>query len=206
MARVRPVAGPASALDQHSFSCNPSAMTHRRITREAAHAAGLTRYFTGKPCNHGHVVERYVAEPGSCVECLRLRNRKPKWRQRRKAWANSDHPAARAHNRFKGQKNAARIGGFKQGPHEKDCPPRSYNGVCQRCHKVAASHKKKPAGAASLVMDHNHKTGAFRGWLCAGCNVRVERVDDELTRAYLNTVPGGPQGNPGCRAAAGRGT
>ena len=160
-------------------------MTYRVITRAAARAAGLPRYFTGKPCKHGHVVERYVAEPGSCVECIRLRNKKPKWRRWRKAWANGDSPAARAYNRFKGQKNAARINGHARAPHEKDCPPRPYNGICQRCHKVAPSFKGKPEGRDALVMDHCHETGAFRGWVCIGCNTKIEKVDDELTRKYL---------------------
>lgn len=157
----------------------------RRISRIVARAYGLPRYFTGRPCLHGHVAARYVAEPGACVKCVRLRNRKPDRRRWRKAWANGGSPAARARNRFKGQKRSARRGGYVPGPHEKDCPPRPYNGVCQRCHKVAPSFQGKPAGQRSLVMDHDHTTGAFRGWLCMGCNICVERVDDELSRLYL---------------------
>lgn len=33
-----------------------------------AKAKGLTRYFTGKPCPHNHICERYVAGRG-CLEC-----------------------------------------------------------------------------------------------------------------------------------------
>ena len=43
------------------------------ISREAALAAGLKRYFTGQPCKRGHVVERWVAAQ-TCVECSRLRH------------------------------------------------------------------------------------------------------------------------------------
>jgi hypothetical protein len=39
------------------------------ITRSEARALGLKRYFTGKPCKHGHVAERNVS--GNCTECLR---------------------------------------------------------------------------------------------------------------------------------------
>lgn len=39
--------------------------------RAQAQAAGLTRYFTGKPCPQGHVTER-MASSGACVECNRL--------------------------------------------------------------------------------------------------------------------------------------
>ena len=36
--------------------------------RATAKASGLTRYFTGRPCKHGHVAERFVSN-GWCVEC-----------------------------------------------------------------------------------------------------------------------------------------
>jgi hypothetical protein len=39
------------------------------IGRDEAKALGLKRYFTGKPCKHGHVAERYAGGP--CVECIR---------------------------------------------------------------------------------------------------------------------------------------
>lgn len=42
------------------------------ITKQQAQAAGLQRYFTGKPCKHGHVSERYTST-GICVECTRRR-------------------------------------------------------------------------------------------------------------------------------------
>lgn len=38
------------------------------ITREEAKARGLKRYFTGKPCERGHVAERYVSAR-ACLGC-----------------------------------------------------------------------------------------------------------------------------------------
>lgn len=38
------------------------------ITRAAAKAAGLKRYYTGKPCKHGHVAERSTVN-GLCFGC-----------------------------------------------------------------------------------------------------------------------------------------
>jgi len=43
-------------------------------TRAEAVAAGLTTYFTGKPCKHGHIASRRV-ENRCCEECGRIRNR-----------------------------------------------------------------------------------------------------------------------------------
>jgi len=42
------------------------------ITRAEAKEKGLKRYFTGKPCKHGHISERMVNN-GGCLECDRLR-------------------------------------------------------------------------------------------------------------------------------------
>ncbi len=38
-------------------------------TREAARDAGAKRFFTGKPCKHGHTAERFVSNNG-CVDCI----------------------------------------------------------------------------------------------------------------------------------------
>lgn len=38
------------------------------MDRQEAIAVSAPRYFTGKPCAHGHVAERYVASK-TCVEC-----------------------------------------------------------------------------------------------------------------------------------------
>lgn len=40
------------------------------ITRAEAIAQGLSRYFTGAPCKHGHVTQRITAN-GTCCECYR---------------------------------------------------------------------------------------------------------------------------------------
>jgi hypothetical protein len=47
----------------------------KSITRAEAKARGLKRYFTGEPCKHGHIAERYVHND-SCVLCRRERERR----------------------------------------------------------------------------------------------------------------------------------
>src|ERR1035437_4914004 len=44
-------------------------------SRQEAKANGLARYFTGQPCPHGHIAERYTS--GSCAECALARQRAP---------------------------------------------------------------------------------------------------------------------------------
>lgn len=40
----------------------------KQITRREAKEQGLKRYFTGKPCKHGHISERYT-RCGGCIKC-----------------------------------------------------------------------------------------------------------------------------------------
>lgn len=50
------------------------------MTRNEAIAVGLTRYFTGKPCKHGHVSERLVLGRG-CATCKVAWQRTEKYRE-----------------------------------------------------------------------------------------------------------------------------
>lgn len=43
-----------------------------QVSRRAAQALGLKRFYTGVPCGKGHVAERYVCN-GGCLECMAFR-------------------------------------------------------------------------------------------------------------------------------------
>lgn len=62
------------------------------VTRKDAMARGLKRYFTGKPCKHGHVDERKTSG-GSCVTCvresMRKRRKNPNLKAREAAYTRS---------------------------------------------------------------------------------------------------------------------
>lgn len=45
------------------------------MERKEAIKLGLYRYFTGKPCKHGHKAERYTFS-GACIECLAAMQKK----------------------------------------------------------------------------------------------------------------------------------
>lgn len=51
--------------------------TNMATTRSAAKLLGETKYYTGKPCAHGHVTYRYTAS-GFCAECASTRA-KTRW-------------------------------------------------------------------------------------------------------------------------------
>jgi 5-methylcytosine-specific restriction endonuclease McrA len=67
------------------------------IRRKDALAIGRTRYFTGKPCKHGHIAERWSSD-GKCVECTRIfqTERKDEYLARHKAWRAKNHHKVKA--------------------------------------------------------------------------------------------------------------
>ena len=59
----------------------------------------------------------------------------------------------------------------------------SPRGFCDCCGKTS-----------KLVLDHDHNTGKFRGWLCHSCNIGIGHLGDNIpglirALAYLNGSP-----------------
>src|SRR5271156_1135345 len=53
--------------------------------------------------------------------------------------------------------------------------PYPVNGCCDICGRM-------PQGRRRLNFDHDHATGAFRGWLCHACNVLLGYAEDSQER------------------------
>lgn len=78
------------------------------ITRKEAKEQGLKRYFTGKPCKHGHVSERRTIT-GYCEECCAIKykaNRRDeeylnKERERNKRWKRANKDIINARRRVR---------------------------------------------------------------------------------------------------------
>lgn len=61
----------------------------------------------------------------------------------------------------------------------------AFTGVCHICNAAEASLPKR------LCLDHDHATGAFRGWLCWDCNVGLGKLSGQLQAAidYFGGIP-----------------
>ena len=57
----------------------------------------------------------------------------------------------------------------------KNAPPKPN--VCDCCKK----------STNKFVLDHDHQTNKFRGWLCDGCNIGISRLGDNLD-SVMNAV------------------
>lgn len=67
-------AGPAGGGESGGGCGGEAVETLEIISRAEAMALGLPKYFTGKPCKHGHVAERFIK--GSCVKCSMYKRKK----------------------------------------------------------------------------------------------------------------------------------
>ena len=68
------------------------------ISRAEAKALGLRRYFTGKPCKHGHVAERLVST-WQCMGCQQRRYVTPERREYARRYRASHKQQIREYNR-----------------------------------------------------------------------------------------------------------
>ena len=149
---------------------------HRIISRKDARAAGLTRYFTGRMCRQGHVAERKVTG-AVCSECHKEYQQTPEYKARRLEYQRKPEVKARRLE-------------YQRKPEVKDYQ-REYQREYQR-HKKYYSKGCIPTRPApeycecrgcipckrGLYIDHDHKTGAFRGWLCHKCNTGIGLLGD----------------------------
>jgi 5-methylcytosine-specific restriction endonuclease McrA len=98
------------------------------ITRADALAAGLTRFFTGKPCKHGHLSER-TSVNGGCIACNAItalalyHDETPEQRaernERTKAWKDAHREQVRAEGRAYSQAHREQANAWKAANREK---------------------------------------------------------------------------------------
>ena len=179
------------------------------VTVDFARQNKLRRYFTGRPCKHGHICQRLVAN-NTCIECLRTK--KAKW--------GCNYPLS---PQEKEKRNLRRKNCFAQVKvkeraewnGEKPRLPRRCSGDGLLRHRAArygltlkevkdlyaeqggkcwiCLGKFPISGKRCLHIDHCHKTHIVRGLLCVVCNRAIGYFRDNpfvLMRAvaYLKTV------------------
>lgn len=125
----------------------------------------MTTVRTGKTCTKCRQDKPYTAfykAKAECKACLKIRNA---------ACYKANQPARSA------QKKAARLIKPRQ---LKDgvtlvVPTRATPEACECCGMPERVYSRR------LALDHNHNSGAFRGWLCLRCNSGIGLLGDSLT-------------------------
>ncbi len=162
------------------------------IKRSDAKKLGLTNYYTGEPCPKGHLSPRLVSTR-NCLECVKIAQKK--WRavdENRLRELSNRNKIRRAHAALHGwcssERERTRMRNYyrkKAGIPEATRPTPEY---CECC-----ANPLNPGKGTHL--DHCHKTGIFRGWLCNRCNLGIGHLGDsikgiERALAYLRRAYG----------------
>jgi hypothetical protein len=131
------------------------------------------RYYTGKPCKNGHVDYRMKSNR-LCVECLRVRKRI--WKKH-----NVDKKSKHEKNAVYKRKYGITVDQYNELYQRQE-------GKCLICNEFETSIYK--GKSRLLAIDHDHKTGKFRGLLCSGCNMGLGSFKDNAdllwkARKYL---------------------
>ena len=96
------------------------------------------------------------------------------------AWLAANPARNKARKKAYAKENAAKLLAGNRLFRGLPAPTRPMPEICER---PGCTHKAK-------CLDHDHKTGAFRGWLCDNCNWAIGRLGDtlehvEAAAAYL---------------------
>ncbi len=122
------------------------------ITRQEALERGLTRYFTGKPCPHGHVAER-TTKKSNCLEC------ECKWQKKTYLKYRKANPEkVRETNRKWHETNREKV----RERHRKWCEANPEKGP-ERIRKWCATNRDKTR--AHTMKRHASKLQAMPPWL-----------------------------------------
>jgi hypothetical protein len=149
------------------FALGDDGIVRKIVSRAAARATDLPRYFTGKPCKSGHISERYPL--GSCVACVRAHN-----------LVSRCDPTNAAMRRLKAQERTARRrtdpATRPQVLEQKRASARRHAKKWRQAMLQKLSGMQKAAACETcgsdrhICFDHCHETGIPRGWICNTCN------------------------------------
>lgn len=183
------------------------------VTRAEAKEVGKKRYFTGKPCRHGHISERRVVG-AACVECIKLRIDPKLSYAKVKAWR-AKNPGKRTEEARKyrakyPEKISAKSKRWRDKNVETRRPIEAEQARKRRKSDPEGNRRRIRAfkerqelkltevagrpraakcevcgNAGQTVFDHCHKSGMFRGWICDRCNKTLGMVKDS-TRVLKN--------------------
>lgn len=153
-----------------------------KITAREALEAGKTRYFTGKPCKYGHLLERMVRN-GACIGCMKEQAKRYKDKHPEKVAATRSRYRSSEKGLRKGAQLANKIR-LAYPEREKLRQIKFYERKEERLALEAGRPRSKTCDICwsneRIVFDHCHNSGKFRGWLCDRCNRTLGQVKESI--------------------------
>lgn len=146
----------------------------------------MRRYFTGRPCKRGHIAKwqtRPNALSGQCLECKKI--------SAHKTFVKLTDAQRANRNKRKRERHASQTPEQKAARHMRERYLRERQTLTQKTKRRQRERKRlglpeptrpmplfceasgMPPGKQSLHLDHDHISGAFRGWLSAPCNLAL---------------------------------
>ena len=149
--------------------------TREIVTRREAWKRDLTRFFTGRPCEKGHVAERQTSN-GSCVECRRDTRGTAEYRAKKKLRAeryrakNPDVVRAQARKRYAETIDAHRAKRAANAEQRKVYQKawREKNRPASALHRRARRARLRAAEGTHTLNDVKH-IGERQKWKCHWC-------------------------------------
>jgi 5-methylcytosine-specific restriction endonuclease McrA len=159
------------------------------VTRAEAKALGLTRFFTGKPCLHGHISERTVSSKG-CLACQKvIRDRNPEYS---KSYYRANADRLKAAQIARNRANPGRAAEYYAKNQEK---AKAYAADWRRANpeRLKATQDanrsiRAPKDAARYVANREQMLAARAAWKVA--NKEARRAHDRTRRAKKRCAEG----------------
>ncbi len=181
--------------------------------RQAAQAAGLTTYFTGKPCKRGHVSARHTKDR-QCVVCrIEVSQARPvkfrklllasKAKEKGDKYYTTGRPCIRGHMCERTLKGAC-VQCRRDDSRKRRRALRATEAGRVRMNKISCEWMRRKKGMPeptrpcpshceccgrkfgrkAAALEHCHKTNVFRGWLCDQCNTALGLAGDSIEVLY----------------------
>ena len=149
----------------------------KKISKDSAISKGLKRYFTGIPCNNGHVDERAV-KGSKCYQCCRDRSNKryledPEYVKKYQKY----NPESKKKYYDKRREELSLEINKKKWKRKGIIFPNRIGEVCEICGKPETWDRN--GKIKRLALDHCHERNIFRGWLCAKHNAMLGCAGDD---------------------------
>jgi 5-methylcytosine-specific restriction endonuclease McrA len=157
------------------------------VTRAEARAAGLKRYFTGKPCKRGHISEYYTSIC-QCIACSRAQTYEwaaanpGRWDESRQQWRDGNR------DRISAQSNAWR----KEHPEQRRTTLQLWRDANKEKHSEQRKSRRKAkphvyrahaenrrarkmAAGGSYTADQIERLFLLQRQKCVGCGVSIKQ-------------------------------